>query len=856
MKPSIEYNSSLSAASSAESLPKHLIKVPGEKWAFWKWVCLRGAGFPSNLPQRLAVPEIAASADSLLSLEQLAAEKIREIVGGLRLALDNTADEGHRRSLHRALKQLNKGKVPDQTGTSFDQLAQEVAVVHSQAEQAKTQFVSQFQSGVLRLSGKVRELACDEKLRRAVLLQNRSALRRVAHSFSSLEGRQVKRGFKERQNEELIAGYLQRYCLKNDTIGFFGPVGWAKLVSDNDDLAVRPGPSLISKSAVYFENWCIESLAQKMAAAKSLKPWMRPRLLPFFRIDGSLLRSLEGGVSPLPPLHAAVLQRCDGEATARDIARAIMGIPECSVKTEGQVYGVLQAFVSRGAVSWTFEIPYCLYPEKKLRDLLERVENDALRRSLLDELDELERQRAKISLVIDDAEQLDQALDDMDAAFTRLTGRAPTKSAGEMYAARTLTYQDCRRDVNVEIGPNIIAALGDPLALLLTSARWFSHRAAAAYRDEFRQIYGELAQGGNVQQVELLQFWAKIEPLIFDPVQKLFNRIMPEFQSRWEEILRPDWNERQITYTSANLKPLVENAFSAPGAGWQLARYHSPDVMIAAPSIDSIRRGDYMFVLGEIHMANNTVRYSFAVSQHGEPRELLDAIEADLPESRLLPVPPRHWPRMTNRTALALISQNDYHLEVANSPVANGPRSRTVPISAFIVEESEGKLIIRNRNTNQEFDVIEFLGEILSGAAVELMKIVRPRPHVPRIVIDKLVVTRESWSFAALELDFIHPEAEHERYLRVRRWMRVNGLPRFVFVRVPVEVKPFYLDFESPIYVEIFIKMVRRMLAADMKSGVVTLSEMLPTPEQAWLPDAEGQSYTSELRMVAWDLAQ
>jgi hypothetical protein len=140
--------------------------------------------------------------------------------------------------------------------------------------------------------------------------------------------------------------------------------------------------------------------------------------------------------------------------------------------------------------------------------------------------------------------------------------------------------------------------------------------------------------------------------------------------------------------------------------------------------------------------------------------------------------------------------------------------------------------------------------------AVELIKIVRPRPHVPRITIDNLVVVRESWSFPATELEFIHPAAEHDRYLQVRRWMRRHGLPRFVFVRVPLEVKPFYLDFESPIYVEIFIKLIRRMLAGNHKEGRVTLTEMLPAPDQLWLPDADGRVYTSEFRMVAWDLAE
>jgi hypothetical protein len=33
----------------------------------------------------------------------------------------------------------------------------------------------------------------------------------------------------------------------------------------------------------------------------------------------------------------------------------------------------------------------------------------------------------------------------------------------------------------------------------------------------------------------------------------------------------------------------------------------------------------------------------------------------------------------------------------------------------------------------------------------------------------------------------------------------------------------------------------------------VTITEMLPAPEQAWLTDAQGMRYTAELRMVAAD---
>jgi len=840
---------------SGSNASNHLVKIPGEQWAFWRWICLRGAGFPASVPQQLAAPEIASATDRYLSLDNAIDEMFKAAIETCRTVLNETADQAQKKLLYRALKQLNKRRIPEPCGAAINALAEELTLLFSQAEQARVQFTNQFQAGALDSSAKIRKIAGDSQFRQAVLLQNRAAFRRVTHSFSALEQLPARRGFKERQNEELIASYLQRYCLKNDTIGFFGPVGWAKLLDAESPLSVHTGINLVSKSSIYFENWGVECLAQKMSAISSLRPWIAPRLLPFFRVDETCLYSPDAGVSELPPVHAAVLRGCNGEVTARELARSILRIPEYGIRTEGQVYGILHAYAARGIISWTFEIPYCLHPEKKLREFLTKIEKEDLRSPLLSELDELEQKRDRISHAIGDPERLDQALEELDAAFTRLTNYSPTKSAGAMYASRTLVYQECRRDVNVEMGSELLISLGLPLSLLLTSARWFSYQAATAYQQGFHHIYEELARANDSGKVELLQFWAKIEPLIFDPVQKLFNNVLPEFQNRWETILQVPWEKHLVAYKSADLKAQVNNLFASPAAGWQLARYHSPDVMIAAPSVDAIRRGDFMFVLGEVHMAVNTIRFSFAVSQHDKPEELFSAFESDLPESRAVPVPPRHWPRITNRTSLVLNSSRDCLLEVSSAPVANAPRSRTMPISAFAVERTEEGLIVQNCDGSLKFPIIEFFGELLSSAAIELLKIVRPRAHMPRIIIDKLVIARESWCFSAAELDFVHCETEHERYLQVRRWMRAHGLPRLVFVKVPVEVKPFYLDFESPIYVEIFIKMIRRILASNNNDGRVTLSEMLPTPGHVWLPDAAGQTYTSELRMVAWDLA-
>lgn len=75
---------------------------------------------------------------------------------------------------------------------------------------------------------------------------------------------------------------------------------------------------------------------------------------------------------------------------------------------------------------------------------------------------------------------------------------------------------------------------------------------------------------------------------------------------------------------------------------------------------------------------------------------------------------------------------------------------------------------------------------------------------------------------------------------------KTHGLPRRVFVKVPEEPKPVYVDFESLLFVEIFAKLAR-------KATAVLVSEMIPGLEELWLTDAEGNHYTSELRLVAVD---
>jgi hypothetical protein len=832
-------------------LPDHLLRIPGKPWAFWKWACLRGAGFPAHLALALSTEQCAAAADALFQAERRFEEKKTKMIDVCRAALAASSGDVQRKQLSRVLRQLYKGNPPDPLDEHAE-LRLELVQSLADREMAASQYKQEFQTGVIRVSHQIRSIARDPQFRQAVLLQNREAILLVTQSFQRQQGEQLKRGSKDRQHEELIANYLQRYCMKNDTVGFFGPVGWARLEGDQRDMVVRPGQSLVVNSSIFFENWCIEALASDMAADASLQPWIVPRLLPFFHVEDGKLYGPSGRPSALAPSHAVLLKKCQGVLTAREIVGEMMA--ETGITTEAEVWRLLGVFASREVIAWKFEIPICIDPEHRLRGLLERIEDESLRRQHLQTLDRLEERRKAVAVAVGDAESLDQALVGLDETFRQLTGKRPTKSAGAMYAARTLIYQDCRRDVSVQLGTQILSSLGVPLSLLLLSARWFSYRVAAVYREAFHSIYEDLCQKYGKKKIDLLQFWGRAEPLIFDPETRLLNEVLAEFQRRWEEVLQIGSAEEPLQFDSEDLRPKVESVFFAPHAGWKLAQYHSPDVMIAASSVEAIRRGDYRLVLGEIHITNNTIRYSFTLAQHPEPEQLLRAVQTDLPEPHVLPLAPRHWPRVTNRTTIAVVSAQDFYLEISPDNMANAPRSQALPIASLVLTESPTGLVVQTRDGRLSFDVIEFMSEILSGVSIDMMKIARPRPHQPRITIDRLVVSRESWSFLASTLPFMQYEDESQRYLEVRRWMLEHKLPRFVFVRVPVEIKPFYVDFSSPVYVEILVKMIRRMLASKHAAKTITVSEMLPAPGQLWLPDSEGNAYSSEFRMVVRDL--
>jgi hypothetical protein len=838
-------------------LATHLIKTPHPEWAGWRCAGLRGAGFPADGVLKLsATPEVLRAVErylnELLLVEQTRESSLREVnacLDELR-ARGKWNDKAHRNRFVRARDYLKSANDPQKILEMEEcPSMRELKDALKRSREAADAYKTAFQLGAENQSEAIWEVASSPKFREAVLWQNRAAVHNALAPLLRAHDRKRARDSQLRQYEELVASHLQRYSVKNDTIGFFGPVGWGKLAEEGATLTAVPGNGLVTARKVYFESWPIEALANEISKDRNVYPWLAPIRMPFLHIEGCVMSHPVYGAVNVSPDEALILSACNGRLLAKNIVEDYTCLPGNYGK-DAEAYEIMAQLAAKRLLYWGFVIPLGPHPETSLRKGIERIGEEPVRIRALSVLEQFEKGRQALEQAAGDSEKVDVAFEGLEKMFTRLTGLSSTRHNGKTYGGRTLAYEDCRRDVDLCLGPDLLRNIAEPLSLLLTSARWLTFHIAATYKAKLIEIYSRLTRQTGSPVIDASALWVEAMPYLIGENADLTTRIQKEFQEKWARILGP-FNGGRMQYQSESLRSMVESEFAAPRAGWIKARYHSPDIMIAASSQDAIRQNDYQLVLGELHVADNTLSASLFFNQHPCPQQLLDAVEQDLGAATIIPMMPKSYLNL-GRTTNSLITNRDFLLEYTLDTFAED-RSKAIPISALVVERSGDELTVHSRDRKFCCDAIELLGGFPEMVR-EPFKTLLPQAHSPRISIDRLVIMRESWRFHPNEIAFVQEKQQPDRFLLAQKWARAHGLPTKVFFKVPVETKPAYLDFDSPILVDIFSRMVRKTLDAEVANRTVEISEMLPTLEQTWLTDAQQCSYTCELRMVMLDL--
>lgn len=583
-------------------------------------------------------------------------------------------------------------------------------------------------------SERLRAVARDSSFREAVTWQNPAAL---ANALVKVADGATAKPSRARQREEIVASYWQRYCSKNDTIGFFGPLAWGRIAEDGEPLGMRSG-ALVRERAVHLEAWPVQALA-------------------------------------------AVLD------------------PDLRIATGP-------------------------HAERDLRAALEAHPDDALRERGLAALDRLEAARDAVAAAEPDS--LRDALGALDAVFVELTGREPFRNHGRAYGARTLAYVDCMRDLDVTIGPQLLGELTAPLQVLFEAGRWYCGQVNAIGR----RVVERALPGGRGPftpvLIEVLRTLMSLPPELDDEVAEL--------QRRFAGVLAdPD---------PATVGARAAAAFADHQPAWRTAVHHSVDIQIAAADTTAVASGDYLAVVGDVHPGANPLMQGVFGYRHPRFADFVRLIDAEHGQRMAYLLPPWGPGLGVDARGVAVTPPGGIYIAAMPDGRAQGDVRTWLPHELLV----DGDDLV-DRTGELRVPLLDVFGMPIFVTGVRTFELTPDEPHAPRLTIGRTVLRRESWSVPAADLP---PRPED-----LPAFLRARGMPRQLFAKSPLERKPMYLDAVSPVLGRILLRHARQ--AAMQSPGArIRFSEMLPTPEQTWLRDPDGNRFVSELRLVAVDAAR
>jgi hypothetical protein len=396
--------------------------------------------------------------------------------------------------------------------------------------------------------------------------------------------------------------------------------------------------------------------------------------------------------------------------------------------------------------------------------------------------------------------------------------------------------------LDAAVGPGELAALAAPLGILLDSARWLTGQVGEVVGEALTERFHRLRATRDVITLGDLQFASA--DLLSTGGSELTD-VVTDFQLRWAELIDAGHDTGgELVLDVGQARRLAGTLFPGCPPPWATARVHSPDVMLARTGTGGLR-----WVLGELHVALNTTESRVFGTQAEDIGELVGAVRGDLPAGRVVPVYPNGGLLVSSRTypPPALDPEGLYRYWSTGTDDGHPSGVRSTPAAGLVLLERDGELVAVSEQDGWAAPVLECFGEYLTAVAVNLF---HPRPaaaRAPRLVLGDVVVGRASWRFELSEMPVVETRSRDVAHDRLRGWAAEHGLPRHVFVRTPLERKPFYVDFDAPLLVEDLARVVRR------KSAWVEVVEMLPAPDQLWLADPQGRRYTSEFRLVTVD---
>ncbi len=418
-----------------------------------------------------------------------------------------------------------------------------------------------------------------------------------------------------------------------------------------------------------------------------------------------------------------------------------------------------------------------------------------------------------------------------------------------LYAATNAIGEECFRETGFAISEDLINEVTDQavpwIDLWRDNYAYAASRVAAGLRGLLEQAP---LQDGALALPAFLHHCAELRMPITGPGMIAFaHNAFREVKAAFAERLLPHAGKAEYELTLDDCH-FVRREFEYER--FDEYTYPSADLQLGAASVAAVERGEYQWVLAELHPSVALLHHGFYWSCP-DKEALSDALRRSVCGQ-----PNFHFGYFAvDFTATTAVRFFDAlpDLTYFVAPQRGHPEWRSVPpaeCEVFIHPEN-GDVGLRRRGSQ------EYLGSFARAWTIPLG--FHPfsfslGQHTPRLLCGEVVVQRRSWTITQEELgegDFTGISRDLVR--AVERLRAARELPRHVYIR-PTEqalrrsgvegrdkdTKPVYLDLESYLFLEI----LHRWLT---KAGELEVTEMLPAPDQLLWQEPDGRR-TFELR--------
>ncbi|MEV7187399.1 lantibiotic dehydratase [Kitasatospora sp. NPDC093102] len=792
------------------------------------WSLLRATGFPAGLLDGLASGELLGTAAGVLAAEQaVAAERahfLDQLWPGLREAV-RTVEPRQRslRALQSCRRLVDEGAPLDERCASVlaatgapDWAPRWNALVAALGERLAAAG-AELEAALLRARLHTAQAAGRDDFGHAVFVSNPSfhhtaletpPLTHPGWARARDEGGALPRSL--RRQVDTLHRYLRRFATKCETVSFFGPVLFGRLVPEQDEALLVGAPGR-EKVVVEASAWLVEELREQAAREVPLthqRVWPSPL---FRRPDASpvLERAVDGRRFKVAgPALALWSAACAAPGSRLD---SLVPPPDGAGADDAYAAELVKALGPALVVSpWR----------------LPATELHALTRLAAEHPTDTVVNLAEVRDTYAEAAWPERAAHLVAVRAARAAdGGQVSQDSGRHYADRELFHEDRSSPVSERVGFG--APVVDRIREVTEAVFPLTFLAALLAREDARDALRAELGGAPAPLAALAVREIPARSARRDRLDAVLRRLVGRaVEAAGSADGRPPVVELSRSQLAEALAPLWDTVSYGP----EDACLPSPDLMVAGPDPATAT-----WVLSELHDDCSSIFGGLERPLHSDP----DGLWAGFTERVARAVPSGTAATIVSRRRSAHVTPELPGAAIELSGLSGKDRADVVPIADAVVPASADAVVVDGRRRLlYPGDLSSTLHRAVSRPALVPVP-VDLGAYTPRIVVDGVVIQRARWRLSIPERA---PEKTGDtvtQWLAVQRLRAARGIPRHVYVKHPAEPKPLYVDFADPLSV---------IDIARLPEGEVVVSEMLPTPDRLWWRVA-GETHCAEFRL-------